>query len=489
MIRMLSIFPRLRKKVAAAGLLCLIFLVLGRGPVLVADGLSGIDKILGKTRIDAISAGGNAGGTEVDGLQTKGGGCGQKEGTGQGQAAVGGEDLAIVSVDKKQAVERGLGGLGLDFLFEWGGRVYILVGPGELARLDQASVPYLFENHKFPALSRPELSLQTKINGNYHSYKELETDLKALQTRYPQLARVFTLGKSLEGRNIYALKISDNVSLDEEETEVLFLGCHHAREWISVEVPYLLGKHLVEKYAEEAEVRRLVNSNEIWIVPLVNPDGLEYSIHYYRYWRKNRRLNVDGSYGVDLNRNYGYFWGYDDQGSSPEPGSAVYRGSAPFSEPETQAIRNFFLSKNIRALVSYHSYSQIILYPWGYTTTPTEQDSLLRQIAARMAELMKPVNGRVYQYGQAGPSLYLTNGDTTDWAFGVAGIPAYTIELPPIDQLGGGFFNPESEIQAIFLENLPAALYLLSNFDHFDRGRTTLNYLKLIRYMKFRDIF
>lgn len=394
-------------------------------------------------------------------------------GEGRVQGAARPEDSAIVSVKKWPPFERSLEALGLDLLFEWEGRIYILAGPQDLERLNSASIPYLFENHRFPALGQPQVSLLTKINGNYHSYKELETDLKALQAKFPQLARVHRIGQSHEGRNIYALKISDNVSEDEEEAEVLFLGCHHAREWISVEVPYLLGKYLVENYATDPEVERLVNKSEVWIVPLVNPDGLEYSIYFYRYWRKNRRLNADGSYGVDLNRNYGYLWGFDNVGSSPEPGSAVYRGPAPFSEPETRAIRDFFLSKNFQALVSYHSYSQIILYPWGYTTKPSDQDSLLRQIAAKMAELMEPVNGRVYGYGQAGASLYLTNGDTTDWAFGVAGIPAYTIELPPIDQLGGGFFNPEADIHSIFQENLQAALHLLRLFaQHSERNQT-----------------
>ena len=204
-------------------------------------------------------------------------------------------------------------------------------------------------------------------------------------------------------------------------------------------------------------------------MPLVNPDGLEYSIRFYRYWRKNRRFNADGSFGVDLNRNYGYSWGYDDRGSSPIPSSDVYRGAEPFSEPETRAVRDFFFERDFRALVSYHSYSQVILYPWGFTTAPTDRDGLLESLAASMSNLMQPVNGRAYGFGRAGDSFYLTNGDTTDWAFGLAGIPAYTIELPPVDQLGGGFFNAEQDIAPIFRENLPAALHLIDwailNFD------------------------
>ncbi len=372
-----------------------------------------------------------------------------------------GEDLSIISVEKSEEFASALRELDLDCLFEWEGRIYALARPQDLRSLDSSAVPYFFETHKFPALTYPQLSVLSSINGEYHSYKELEADLESLQAAYPALAKLYTIGSSLEKRNIYALKISDNVTLDEEEAEVLFLGCHHAREWISVEVPYFLGKHLLENYGTDAEVRRLVNQSEIWIVPLVNPDGLEYTIHYYRYWRKNRRLNADGSYGVDLNRNYGYLWGYDNKGSSPEPGSAVYRGPAAFSEPETRAVRDFFLQKSFQAMISYHSYSQVILYPWGYTVTPSTKDSLLRQIASRMSALMEPVNGRLYEFGQAGAKLYLTNGTTDDWTFGTAGIPSFTIELPPLDHLQGGFFNLEKDIQTIFRENLPAALFLI----------------------------
>jgi hypothetical protein len=367
----------------------------------------------------------------------------------------------IISFEKGPGLEQELRRMDLDLLFEWEGRVYVLVGQQDLRALDKRRIPYLLESYKFPALNSPPSLLQTNINGAYHSYKELENDLQTLERAYPELAKLFTIGTTLEQRKIYALKISDHVSLDEAEAEVLFLGCHHAREWISVEVPYLLAKYLLEHYEADAEIRRAVNDSEIWIVPLVNPDGLEYTIHYYRYWRKNRRLNADGSFGIDINRNYGYNWGYDNSGSSPDPASEVYRGTGPFSEPETRAVRDFFQQREFRAMITYHSFSQLILYPWGFTKTPSDQDALFSEIAATMSALMQPVNGRVYEFGPAGAALYVTNGDATDWTFGVSGIPSFTIELPPVDELGGGFFNAEHDIDPIFNENLPAALYLI----------------------------
>jgi len=369
----------------------------------------------------------------------------------------------IISVEKNQEILNKLVEMNMDLLMERDGRIYIVASPNDLVHLNTSNIAYEVKSPDFYTLDQDAvpLSIQSGINGEFHSYAELERDLMELEDTYPDLAKVVDIGDSLELRNIYALKISDNVWAEEQEAAVIFLGCHHAREWISVEIPFLLGKYLVENYDSNIEVRNLVNDCEIWIVPLVNPDGLEYSIHFYRYWRKNLRDNGDGTYGVDLNRNYGFKWGHDDVGSSPDPFSEVYRGPASFSEPETQAIRDLFTQKTFQALVSYHSYSQVILYPWGYQEIPSDEDAFLSEIAKKMAALMEPENGRFYEPGMAGASLYLTNGDTTDWSFGVYGIPSYTVELPPNSSLTGEFFNPESDIQPIFNENLPAMLYLI----------------------------
>ncbi|OGD29684.1 MAG: hypothetical protein A2Y56_12620, partial [Candidatus Aminicenantes bacterium RBG_13_63_10] len=324
-------------------------------------------------------------------------------------------------------------------------------------------IPFLYE----PAFSGLPVALPAAagggLNGDFHSHQELESDLRRLESSYPGLAKVHILGRSLEGRNIYGLKVSDNVGLEENEAQVLFLGCHHAREWISVEVPYLLGRFLLENYQADGRVRDIVDRSEVWIVPLVNPDGLEYSIHVYRYWRKNRRANSNGSFGVDLNRNYSFQWGCDNTGSSSVPESAVYRGTAPFSEPEAEAVRGFVDRNAFLALVSYHSYTQVILYPWGYVRTPVQGAERMISLAEEMSLRMEAYRGTRYAFGQASYASYLVNGDTTDWAFGVHGIPAYTIELPPQTDQGGGFFNAESEILPIFNENLEAALYLIED--------------------------
>lgn len=381
----------------------------------------------------------------------------------------------VVSVSRRDFSARELGRRGFDRIMDKDGRIYILVSPGELAALTALRIDFAVETQRLARASALGLSAGGGVNGAYHSTLELETDMRLLERDHPGLASVREIGETLEKRKILALKISDNAPSDEREPAVLFAGCHHAREWISVEVPFLFGRYLLENYEQSEEVRELVDGSEIWIVPAVNPDGLEYSIHVYRYWRKNRRANQDGTFGVDLNRNYGYAWGFDDIGSSGQPGSDVYRGTGPFSEPESDAVRRLFLGHDFRALVSFHSYAQVILYPWGFTTEAAPTGTELEGVAAAMAGLIEAVNGTRYGHGQASRGLYLTNGDTADWAYSVAGAPSFTIELPPVDIDHGGFFNDEAAIGSIFEESLPAMLYIARYaIDHPLPGRPRL---------------
>ena len=376
-------------------------------------------------------------------------------------AVPGGADEVIVSVAKSGPAVSRLRAMGLDLLQEAQGRVFIVASPADLRKLEAAGLDYRLESQ--PSIAAPAGSTQaaSDINGAFHSYLEVEAELQALEREFPALAKVFDLGLSLEGRHIYALKVSANVASDQAEAQVLFLGCHHAREWISVEVPLLFGRYALEHYATDAVMKQLLDHSEVWIVPLVNPDGLEYSIHTYRYWRKNRRDNGAGAWGVDINRNYDYAWGHDDIGSSPDPFSDIYRGTSASSEPETQAVEGFIASRNFQALISYHSYAGDILFPWGYTTAPAPDAARLNDLAAGMSTRIQAVNGRTYTFGEASTALYVTNGDITDWAYGQFRIMAFTIELPPMEYVDGNFFNAESQIQPIFLENVPAMEYLI----------------------------
>ncbi|MCJ7682131.1 MAG: hypothetical protein MUP70_15495, partial [Candidatus Aminicenantes bacterium] len=231
----------------------------------------------------------------------------------------------IISLPGTEDIFSSLNGLSLDFLMEWKGRVYIVVSPTDLVRLQERGISYVLESDRFYRRLFSETAAQTSLNGAFHSYAETERELMTLAQDHPDIARVVDIGDSLEGRNIYALKISRNVHLEENKPAMLIIGCHHAREWISVEVPLLFCRHLLDNADSNPDIKAIIDNGEVWIVPIVNPDGLEYSIHSYRYWRKNRRNNGAGSFGVDPNRNYGYMWGYDELGSSSDPDAEVYR--------------------------------------------------------------------------------------------------------------------------------------------------------------------
>lgn len=293
--------------------------------------------------------------------------------------------------------------------------------------------------------------------GLYHTYAELQTELTSLASAHSSIASVNSIGQSIQGRDLWALKISDNVATDEDEKVIALLGAHHAREWISVEVPLKIAQHLLENYDTDTVIKNYIDNAEIWVVPMVNPDGHQYSVISDRLWRKNRRNNGDGSYGVDLNRNYSYKWG--GTGSSGDTFSETYRGPAPFSEPETQACRDFLTQIEPDALISYHSYSQLILFPWGYTSSPAPDKVLMENLAIQMANKIKAVHGVTYTPDQSS-GLYLSSGDTTDWLYALLGVPAYTIELRPSSSYPG-FVLPESQIEPTYEENLPAALYLM----------------------------
>jgi carboxypeptidase T len=290
----------------------------------------------------------------------------------------------------------------------------------------------------------------------YHSAATLEQDLRELEASFPDIAQLVQIGSSVENRPIWALRIGRRTG---QATKVAFMGCHHAREWLSVEVPYRLADHLLT-HSEDSEIAPLLAQCEIWVAPMVNPDGHEYSRTTNRLWRKNRRRNHDGSVGVDPNRNYGYMWGtLDIDTSSHVPSDETYVGPRAFSEPETRAVRDLIGRELFQGVITYHSYSQLILYPWGYTDDPLpdpDRDEMAG-LAATMSANIKSVHQKNYVAQQAS-ELYPTAGDTTDWTYGVYGIPSFTIELRPRSALEGGFVLPASQIQPTFEENKPAAL-------------------------------
>ena len=296
----------------------------------------------------------------------------------------------------------------------------------------------------------------------YHTVATLEEDLRRLAEQHPEIAELHEIGRSVEDRPLWALRIGERRG---STRKVAFLGCHHAREWISVEVPYLLAEHLLQNSSSEP-VQGWLQQGEVWVAPMVNPDGHEYTRTENRLWRKNRRRNRDGSVGVDPNRNYGYMWGtLDVNTSSHVPADETYVGPRAFSEPEVRAVRDLVARQLVGGVLTYHSYSQLILYPWGYTAEPIEDDADLlemRGLAEEMQRLIKGVHGTTYT-AQPASQLYPTAGDTADWTYGEYDAPSFTVELRPASALDGGFVLPPDQIQPCWEENRPAALHFIDH--------------------------
>ncbi len=295
--------------------------------------------------------------------------------------------------------------------------------------------------------------------GGYHTYTEVKAFLDSVAAARPDLVSpVFSLGPSLEGREIWGIKVSNLPNANDGRPEVLYHALTHAREPAAMEVLLHTIRHLLQNYGSDPFVTTLLNTRDLYFVPVANPDGY---VHNQTtnpsgggLWRKNRRLNANGSRGVDLNRNYGYQWGLDNLGSSPSPGSETYRGTGPFSEPETQRMRDFILARNFGVEVHYHTYSNLWLFPWGYTTNFAGEYWVYRALADSCVQHNDYLPSPGWQ-------LYFTNGTSVDWSYGrfLPGRRVYSF-TPEVGGPGDGFWPPASRIPALCAENLMPNLFL-----------------------------
>jgi len=302
----------------------------------------------------------------------------------------------------------------------------------------------------------------------FHDYFEVEDELSNLIQEFPQDIQKISIGKSVEGRDIWLVKISKGINQAKQpKPAVLFIGGHHAREHLSVEVPLRFTKWFLREWANgnNSRVNQIMETREIHVAPMLNPDGHSYDIEGGRYktWRKNRSRNSNGTFGVDLNRNYGYKWG--SGGSSNNPSSETYMGPRPFSEPETTAIKHYLeQNRNISILLSFHTFSELILYPWGHTRNPIA-NTRDRQLYQVMAQTMSKWNN--YK-PMSSSELYIASGDLTDWSYGELGIISFTFELDPKNTgFGtGGFYPGAGAIDPAVRKNIEPCLYLLEYADN-----------------------
>lgn len=303
---------------------------------------------------------------------------------------------------------------------------------------------------------RPEL-------GAYHSHDEMHRVLCELEEAHPELVHVEEIGDSWEtlrrraDRPIVAVKVAYPVHQERDpRPEVLFFAGVHAREIATTEVLISFIKYLLDRRGRDPRVDFLLRHRQIWFIPTLNPDGREHALKTDIWWRKNRRESgPTGSVGVDLNRNFGFRWGDEGHGggSSSDPHSAIYRGERPFSEPESQALRQFVRKHRFVTSLAYHSYGQYLMYPYGFTTTAAEDRAAFFDLASEMTRLNN------YRHGNVRATVgYFSSGRHDDWLYGERTekekVMAMEIEL------GRSFFPDESSLPRLFSESLHANLTL-----------------------------
>ncbi|MER5444195.1 M14 family zinc carboxypeptidase [Streptomyces sp. NPDC002764] len=311
----------------------------------------------------------------------------------------------------------------------------------------------------------------------------------------PGLTKVVSIGKTVNGQDILALKLTRDAkkTKDGSRPSVLYMSNQHAREWITPEMTRRLMHYYLDNYKTDKRVKRIVDSTELWFVISANPDGYDYTFKNSdtRLWRKNLRdVNGDGVIstgdGVDLNRNFAYKWGYDDEGSSPNPTSETYRGASPGSEPETKALDAFEKRIGFSYGINYHSAAELLLYGVGWqVATPTPDDVLYKALAGT------PDNSAIPGYRpQVSSELYTTNGEADGHAGNVNGMSMFTPEmstcqtasnLDPNDQWNAAdcqsvfnFPDDEKLIQQEFAKNVPFALSVADTARHPDTPSSSL---------------
>ena len=345
---------------------------------------------------------------------------------------------------------------------------------------------------------RAEKRVEDAADGVFRPYSGsggLREEILRTARQNPRLTKVVSIGRTVNGQDILALKLTKNAkqSKDGSKPSVLYMSNQHAREWITPEMTRRLMHHYLDKYDEDRRIRKLVDSTELWFLLSANPDGYDYTFEdtANRLWRKNLRdNNGDGALGagdgVDLNRNFAYKWGYDDEGSSPNPTSQTYRGAGPNSEPETKALDRFQKRIGFAYGINYHSAAELLLYGVGWqVATDTPDDVLYKALAGT------PGNSAIPGYHpQVSSELYTTNGEADGHAANVNGTAMFTPEMStcqtvseqdPDDewnaadcQSGFNFPDDEKLIQREFAKNIPFALSVAESAAHPDRPSSSV---------------
>ncbi len=280
--------------------------------------------------------------------------------------------------------------------------------------------------------------------GGFFTFNEATAALDKMRQLYPELITIkSSIGTTAQGRSMWMVKISDNADIDEDEDEMLFNSIHHAREPMGLSQNIFYMWYLLENYATDEEVKLLVDNTELYFIPVVNPDGYTYNQQTNPngggFWRKNRSNNGNGTFGVDLNRNYSYEWG----GASNNTNSQTYQGPSAFSELETQAIRDFTNQHEFIAALNYHSFSDLLIHPWGYSSNTFTPD---QNTFVAMGGYMTEENS--YAVGTPNQTVgYNATGNSDDWMYGEQSSKPKILSLTPeVGSSSDGFWPASSRI-------------------------------------------
>lgn len=356
-------------------------------------------------------------------------------------------DIAISDPGEREALSR----RGLD-IWQSDGRTYLVyASPDDRTWLNEQGIAYA--KH-----ARPLEDFLPKANDGFLTFAEYEIELSAWETDYPAIASVTEIGRTWENRPLLLLKISDNVGTDEDEPEVLFIALQHAREWLSGMTVHGIVDHMLSNYGTDSRVTNAVDHCQLYVLLVANPDGYVYTHTTDRTWRKNRRDNGDGTFGVDLNRNFDWAWST----ASGNTSSGTYRGPSPNSEPETEALIDWIEDHRggLAACLNYHTYGQLIMYNWAYTSADPPNVEVMAPVAGLLRDEIFAVNGSVFEVGSWAQVLsYAGGGSTNDYLHAALGIPTLTLELAPDGS--PGFYVAGTAIDPSVAENIPAALRFL----------------------------
>ena len=343
-----------------------------------------------------------------------------------------------------------------------GGDADFRMSQADLGTLDRVGIPYRVTIADLQnRIDAEQTRLAQPMEGlawfsDFKNLAAVNARLDEMVAAYPNLVSIVNAGTSIQGRTIRGIRIS-RYPVGTVLPAFIFTGTLHAREWASTMTTMWIADQFVENNTIDTRISAVLDSAEVFVFPVQNPDGYEYTwaTGGNRLWRKNRRLISGTTYGVDLNRNWGVGWG--GSGSSGTTSSETYRGTAAFSEPESVGMRDFVIAHpNLVGHIDFHSYSQLWLWPWSYTTTLAPDQVALSAVGMPMQTAIKAINQKTYTAGPSGSTYGLTAGCIDDWTYGNQGLMSGTIEVR--DTGTYGFVMPTSEILPNAKENFAAAI-------------------------------